>query len=202
MRDPMKLLPNALSASRLGLVPVLWALALGGQASALGIGLIAAGATDLLDGFLARRLDAVTATGAALDSLADNLLILSVAAWLVLLRPDVVAHFAVWFSVVVTLHVAFLVIGMVKFRRFGNLHFYSGKAAAVAGLAFAVACFLGSGIPVVLGVMAFSLATVAVVEGLACQILCQRIDERFGSVFRALQEQEDRCERRSTGRGR
>lgn len=204
MSVPVKLVPNVLSAVRLMLLPVLWIFALQGRPAALGIGLIIAGTTDVLDGFLARKLDAVSDAGAALDSLADNLLILSVAAWLLMIRPDVVARFGLWFVLVVTLHVAFLVIGMVRFRRFGNLHLYSAKVAAVAGFAFAVACFLTPGIPFVLGVLALSLATAAVVEGLACQILFQCVDESFGSVFRAVREQSDRRRRddREHPRGR
>ncbi|NIQ57012.1 MAG: CDP-alcohol phosphatidyltransferase family protein, partial [Gammaproteobacteria bacterium] len=82
MRAYLVLAPNLLSGTRLALIPVLWALALRGDTWAVGIGLVAAGITDVLDGHLARRLNATTAAGAALDSLADNLLIPSGVAWL------------------------------------------------------------------------------------------------------------------------
>ena len=189
MRRVTQAIPNLLSGTRLLLVPILWILALQGETTAMGFGLLVAGLTDALDGFLARRLHAVTPAGAALDSLADNLLMLSVAAWLVLLRPDVVAHFASWFFAVVALHVAFLVIGMIRFHRFGNLHLYSAKVAGVTGFAFIVACFLWPGIPVVLGVIAFSSVTVAVVEGNLCLILCRHVDESIGSLPRALRRE-------------
>ena len=200
MRVPIKLVPNVLSASRLMLLPVLWLFALQGRPTALGIGLIIAGTTDVLDGFLARKVDAVSSAGAALDSLADNLLFLSVAAWLVLLRPDVVAYFGVWFAAIVTLHMAYLVVGMVRFRRFGNLHLYSAKVAAVAGFAFVVVCFLDPAMPVALGILAFSLTTVAVVEALVCHLILQDVDESFGSVFRALREQPEELRRHEHAR--
>jgi phosphatidylglycerophosphate synthase len=93
MNALLRRLPNALSTLRLALVPVLWLLALEGRPGWVGAGLLLAGLTDILDGQLARRLDAVTPEGARLDSLADNLLALSGAAWLVMLRPDVIAAF-------------------------------------------------------------------------------------------------------------
>ena len=189
MRRLTPAIPNLLSGTRLLLVPVLWILALQGETTALGLGLLVAGLTDALDGFLARRLHAATPAGAALDSLADNLLILSAAAWLVILRPDVVAHFAGWFFAILALHIAFLVIGMIRFHRFGNLHLYSAKVAGVTGFAFIVSCFLWPGIPVLLGVIAFSSVTVAVVEGNLCLLLCRHVDESIGSLLRGLRRE-------------
>lgn len=56
----MRSLPNLLTGARLLLVLLLWVLALRGEAVWVGIGVAAAWATDALDGFLARRLNAAT----------------------------------------------------------------------------------------------------------------------------------------------
>lgn len=70
-------LPNALSAARLVGVPAfLWCLWRGWDGLALAI-LIGSGLTDFVDGWLARRLGAVTRLGQVLDPLADRLYILS-----------------------------------------------------------------------------------------------------------------------------
>jgi cardiolipin synthase len=186
MRRILVHLPNLLSAVRVALVPTLWILAFRGEATAVGAGLVLAGMTDAVDGTLARRLGVDSPAGAALDSLGDNLLALSGAVWLVMLRPDVAARFAVPLAVWGTLYVTFLVIGLVKFRRFGNLHLYSAKVAGAAAYLFATLAFLFPGVPMALGWLAFGTAVIAVAEGIACQALCDDIDESVGSVARVL----------------
>lgn len=77
-------LPNALTLLRIFFVPMLIAALLGGftikdihfpsEFLALGI-FLAAGATDLLDGYLARKWKQTTTVGTLLDPIADKLLI-------------------------------------------------------------------------------------------------------------------------------
>ena len=71
----LQYLPNLLTFSRLLLALPLGLLILGQQYElALGIGLLA-GVTDALDGFAARRLQAFSRFGAAMDPVADKILI-------------------------------------------------------------------------------------------------------------------------------
>lgn len=75
--DPMSLrwLPNAISLLRIALVaPILWLIVNGGYDVALALFLVA-GASDGLDGYLAKRFDWHTRTGALLDPVADKLLV-------------------------------------------------------------------------------------------------------------------------------
>ncbi|WP_136707195.1 CDP-alcohol phosphatidyltransferase family protein [Agromyces sp. H66] len=68
-------IPNVLSMLRLALVPVFLVLiVVGGYVAALVV-LVVASLTDLLDGFLARRLGQVTRLGQLLDPAADRLYI-------------------------------------------------------------------------------------------------------------------------------
>ena len=82
-------LPNALSFARMAaLPPVLYLLRRGDPQSdrwALAI-LLLAGATDLMDGWLARRRGAVTASGKVVDPLADKVLIGGLVIYLALAR--------------------------------------------------------------------------------------------------------------------
>ena len=76
----MSNLPNILSAFRLFLVPffpILYFSGLPDGATFAGIIFIAAGISDVLDGFIARKFDYVSATGRMLDPLADKLMQLS-----------------------------------------------------------------------------------------------------------------------------
>ena len=72
-------IPNVLTLIRLILVPVYWVLMLGYHLDywALGAFLLAS-ATDMLDGFLARRMQGITDFGKLMDPLADKLMVLSV----------------------------------------------------------------------------------------------------------------------------
>jgi cardiolipin synthase len=67
-------LPNALSALRLLLVPVFGYLLLAGEPAFAAVFFIAAGVTDAVDGYIARKYDLMTPLGACLDPLADKLL--------------------------------------------------------------------------------------------------------------------------------
>jgi cardiolipin synthase len=75
MKEPVKLIPNLLSISRLALAPylfvVLWRREYG---LALVLCLIA-GVTDALDGVLARRLNANSKVGAYLDPIGDKVML-------------------------------------------------------------------------------------------------------------------------------
>ena len=82
-RRLIRLTPNALTALRLGLVPIaITAVLEGAYGTAFGVFLVA-GLTDALDGTIARLADARTRLGAFLDPLADKALLLGVGCALV-----------------------------------------------------------------------------------------------------------------------
>lgn len=86
-QPPFWNLPNALTVLRIGMIPVLIILMRfpGRLASFLAaVGFLAAGMTDLLDGFFARRHRLVSRIGKLLDPVADKLL---VSAALIMLIP-------------------------------------------------------------------------------------------------------------------
>jgi cardiolipin synthase len=75
-------LPNLITIGRILLVPALvWAIAAGEHQIAFGL-FLAAGLSDAVDGFLAKRFGMATDFGALLDPLADKALIISVFAGL------------------------------------------------------------------------------------------------------------------------
>jgi cardiolipin synthase len=80
IRDLVRV-PGLLSLSRIPLA-VAFALSVDHPSLAFGI-LVAAGLTDVLDGWYARRFRQVTATGAALDPVTDKLFVMTVAIALV-----------------------------------------------------------------------------------------------------------------------
>jgi cardiolipin synthase len=70
-------LPNLITIARILLVPVMvWAIASHAMAAAFGL-FLAAGLSDAVDGFLAKRFGMTSELGAYLDPLADKILIVS-----------------------------------------------------------------------------------------------------------------------------
>ena len=120
---------DRLTATRLLLVLLIWPLALGGQGRLLGLALIVAALTDALDGYLARRLGVVSASGARLDAIADTALLVSAAAWLELLHPRLIPDNIVVLSVTCTLYAASVGAGWVAFRRLVDPRRLSAKIA-------------------------------------------------------------------------
>ena len=70
-------LPNLLTLLRIGAVPVLILFLYDGRYGAALVVFVIAGITDGLDGWIAKRFDAVTRLGSILDPLADKMLIVS-----------------------------------------------------------------------------------------------------------------------------
>ena len=104
-------IPNFLSGLRLLLIPILTVAALLGQGRLVAAGLLVAGATDFLDGYLARRLGQESTRGAWLDALADNLLLVSAIAWIELLHPEIVRENTALVALTFGLYIASLAAG-------------------------------------------------------------------------------------------
>jgi phosphatidylglycerophosphate synthase len=116
---------DALTGLRLLLIPGLWWAAVVGDGRIVGIGLLVAGATDFLDGYVSRRLKQESARGARLDALADNVLLISTAVWIELLHPEILRDNIALMAATASLYFGSLALGLIKFRRLGNLHLYS-----------------------------------------------------------------------------
>lgn len=79
-------LPNLLTMGRVAIIPVvLWLLEQGEPRACVTAALVysAAALTDLLDGYLARRMNIVSVLGKFLDPLADKLLVMATLVWMV-----------------------------------------------------------------------------------------------------------------------
>jgi len=100
-------LPNLVSVARLLAVPVVVWLCLSGLWRPAFWVFFAASASDGLDGFLARRLDAKTNLGAYLDAVADKVLLVSV--YLVLGHSG---HIPLWLVILVVSRDALIVGGV------------------------------------------------------------------------------------------
>lgn len=93
------------------------------------------GFTDLIDGFIARKLNQQSATGAKLDSLAD--MVFSVAIMIVVIK-NISLPLWIWICacLIALIRIISYIIGFYKFRTFSSLHTFANKATGVVVFAF------------------------------------------------------------------
>ncbi len=183
MRNLLKTVPNQLTAARLILIPVMWLLAWLKLPVVIGIGTFACFVTDVLDGYIARRLHQVSELGGKFDSLTDNLLLPSALVWMWLFRPEIYTENTLVCALAISLYFASLLLGAVKFRRFANLHLYSSKAASVVMYLFISHALVVDHYSRVLFTIAAAMFLVSSSETFLLQLVCSQVDEHMGSLL-------------------
>jgi phosphatidylglycerophosphate synthase len=136
---PIRHLPNVLSVLRIAAAPVLVWLALTGHERAFAAVLVPALVTDIVDGYLARRLGLTTALGALLDSVADLLLFGVATLGVFRFHPELlVEHRAVGLLLLACWLLEPLV-ALARYGRISSFHTYASKVAAyLLGITVAV----------------------------------------------------------------
>jgi len=175
-------IPNTLTYLRFMLIPVLWVIYFNGTIRLLTAGLVLAGVTDVIDGPIARRLRIVSKYGSKLDSLADNILILSIVYWTVHICPDILTNHSKAVFIWLFLLIISGITGYIKFRRIGNLHLYSSKIAGVISYTFVVHAYLFS-YSTILFYLTLAALIIAASENILIQLLNNEVDEHMGSVL-------------------
>lgn len=126
-RGFLRQIPNCLSVARMALAPA--AFAFRDHAIPFVVFYLLCALTDVLDGFLARRLHAESEAGARLDSAAD---IVFYATLVALLAVKALAAVVAWLPAILaiaTIRVATLAVSRVRFGRAGSVHTYGNKLA-------------------------------------------------------------------------
>ncbi len=175
-------LPNQITGLRLLSIPILWALAVLRQPFYLGLGIAFALVTDVLDGFLARRLKLASPFGSQLDSIADNILVPSGVVWAYMFRPHIWADHPVLSLTAVTVYALSIAVGLVKFRRFGNLHLHFTRVAGVILYLFAAQSLMASDYNPIFFYVACIAHMLASTESLAVLLTRSQVDEHIGSI--------------------
>ena len=132
--------PNSISLARLALIPLFLWLVVDTNYGWAGILLGVIGATDWIDGYLARRLDQITEIGKLLDPVADR-----VAVFVAVVAGLVTGVLPSWFGWLLVVREAFIVAGAAIGWLNGVTKLdvrYIGKVATFA-VYTAVACFYG-----------------------------------------------------------
>ncbi len=179
----LRLIPNQITAVRFLLVPVMWGMVFVGLPEYLGIGLVVCLISDALDGHIARRLGQVTEFGGKFDSLADNILVPSAAVWLLMFTPEAFMDHPVISAVAIGTYIASIMVGLIKFRRFGNLHLYLSKASGVVQYVFVIHTFNTGTYSIWLFYITVSILFLSSLETLILQLFSPEVNERMGSIL-------------------
>lgn len=204
---PPQLTPRA-AAHRTGYARAATALTLGRVVLALPLALVtdpraavallaAAGATDALDGPCARRAGTAGPAGARLDSAADAVLMAAVLVLLLRWLGQDALVLVPWVVAVAAVRGAALVVGRMRFGRWGSVHTWANKAAgfAVVGSPLLVLAGWTTGLWVVL-----ALAGASAVEELVLQAGSDTFDpDRRGLLGRGWPRRHPPGPVRSTG---
>ena len=152
-------MPNALSIAR---IPLSLSILLVKPFSVLFFALyILCGATDALDGFIARKFNAMSALGARLDSVAD-FVFFGVALYVFLTAMAIPAFLIMWAILIVAVRFMGLGRAFSKYKEWAALHTYAYKLAGFTFFFFPfLAVFLGV---VTAGIMLCGIATLATAE--------------------------------------
>lgn len=97
--------------------------------------------TDAIDGYLARKYNAVSVMGSKLDSIADDMTILMAIIGVFVLKPGFVSHELPWIVVLLVLYFSQLILSLIRYRKLSSFHTYAAKVAAVLQGSFLILLF-------------------------------------------------------------
>lgn len=184
----LKTLSGQITALRIYLLPLLWFFALFDLSIHLGIGLIIAVFSDVLDGFVARRLKQANDMFSKFDSIADMFLTVSVVGWLVILRWEIFVDHPYISLITFGLFVTRIMISLLKFKHLAYLHLSMAKLGGLVQAIFVIHSFLWGGYHQGLFFMASSLFILAVLEEVVVILIHPTLEGPIVSIFQVIND--------------
>ena len=182
-RDLLKA-PNLVSSIRILIAPLLFGFAfLQMEYWFLGA-LIFSGLTDVVDGYLARKLGMITPLGAHLDSWGDATIYstMAICAWI--LWPEITRDNLLYYSMILFSFLLPALTGLIKFGRMTGYHTWSVKIAVFATFVGYVALY--SEVAAWPFVLAAVLAVIAGVEEILITVVLREERTDVRSILAAL----------------
>jgi len=131
-RQDMLKLPNMVSSIRILIAPLMFVFAFQQMESWFLGALIFSGLTDVLDGFLARKLNMITSLGAHLDSWGDFTIYTTMAICAWILWPEITHRELIYYALILFSFLLPTLVGLVKFGKLTGYHTWSVKIAVFA----------------------------------------------------------------------
>jgi CDP-diacylglycerol--glycerol-3-phosphate 3-phosphatidyltransferase len=134
---------------------------------------IICGLTDMIDGYLARKMRITSKLGSKLDSIADMVFI---AVMIVILVPilNLSKWILIWILLIAIIRIISVIIALHKYHKFAGLHTYSNKATGLALFCFTILLNFTE-IHVLASVMC-TMASLSAVEELIIQLFSKELD--------------------------
>jgi len=142
MRGPGYYIINGITLYRLLVVPVLIYLIISNDPDTFKWLLPVSFFTDLIDGYLARRFKVTSILGSRLDSIADDLTIVSAIVGILVFKYWFVKQEIVLIAVMLVLYVIQTVYALAKYGNISSFHTYTAKVAAIFQGMFFILLFL------------------------------------------------------------
>lgn len=117
--------------------------------------------TDAIDGYLARRFKVTSIAGAKLDSIGDDLTVLSGTIGMIVFKPDFLKQEIFLLILLWSLFALQTVLAFIKFRKMTSFHTYAAKTAAILQGVFLILLFF---LPNPLYVLFYATAFVTALE--------------------------------------
>ena len=131
MKNSWLTLPNIFSILRIISVPLLIYIAATDHPKLFLILAAVSLSTDAIDGYLARRLNQITALGTTLDSVGDMMMYFTMPLCGWLLWPDMIMKDITYIALVMVAFFVPLTAGLLKFGRMPSYHTYLAKASTM-----------------------------------------------------------------------
>lgn len=184
-----KLWPNLLSGTRIALMPAVLTAAMAGSRLWFSVLLAGSLVTDALDGFLARRLNALSEFGRKLDSMADYLTMITGLAGIALLWPQIVHRELAWIVAGLGAFFAVIVYGFIRLGRAPCYHTWATKIGVI-GCALSIIPLLAEWTALPFHVMIVLLIAASVEEVLIAILVPAHVGE-MASVWHAWRLRRD-----------
>ncbi|PXV96050.1 CDP-diacylglycerol--glycerol-3-phosphate 3-phosphatidyltransferase [Lachnotalea glycerini] len=144
------------------------------------------GLGDMLDGFLARKMGAESEHGAALDSLADFVLI-AVLMYVFFPYLDRMEYMILWVIGIFAIRIGGLFVGFMKHHTLAFLHTYANKATGFLLFCFPL-LYVIFGMPITCTLLC-SIASISAIEELLIQIKAKTLNRNISSIFKINQNE-------------
>lgn len=142
------------------------------------------GFTDLLDGYLARKLKAESDLGRRLDSLADNLFIPFSFLWLYFFKIEEFEKILIPFLLLGIYATLIQAISLLRFKKLEAFHLWSLKILMLPTVAFIFYIILAGKIPLLLFYLIIFLGFIGHTEKLLILLISkEKFDESITSIF-------------------
>jgi len=174
----MKAIPNVISFSRIVFSTIL--IFIKPLSIAFYVIYIICGFSDIMDGFIARKIDATSELGAKLDSIADMIM---VGVLLFVFYPIVntTIQIFVWASLIAIIRLSAMIVAMQKYKIFAMLHTYGNKITGMVLYIFPLLIpFIGANVIVYICCI---VASISAIEELVIQLTSSELQVNIKSIF-------------------